>query len=516
MKIRYENISMKIDRKKNAIRGTIVGIFTKLYQMVLPFITRTIIIQILGKKYAGLNGLFTSILQVLNLAELGVGATLVFSMYKPIVDDDKKKLCQLLELYKKYYFYIGFFVLIAGIIVMPFLPFLIKEVVPNEINIYIIYLMTLIPTILSYWMFSYRGSLLSAYQREDIISLVNMVSETIKTLLQIGVLLLFKSYYLFLAAVIISQIFQNILILIVTVKKYPDIIPNGELSKEEKKKISEKVRDLFTAKLGGTITNAADSIVISACLGLTMLALYQNYFYVLSAVIALFNVFYCACRAGIGNSLIIGNKKQNYEIFEKFFFIAAFAMCIATCCFASLFQPFIELWMGSGSLLDYKIVVLLCAYFYVYEIAMPFAIFKDAAGIWKQDRFRPLIGGIVNLAVNLFLVRYLGLYGVLLSTVISYLLINIPWLMVNSFKYIFNQKIYSFLPKLLYYSVLTVFISVMTFHICKGIQSGSLWKDIFLKLLICTIIPGLFFMCTNIRTKEGKYFVGELLKWRRK
>ena len=168
---------MRIERTKNASRNIVFGILLKVYQMIVPFIMRTAIIYLLGAQYLGLNSLYASILQVLNLAELGVGSAMVYSMYKPIAEDDHKTICALMALYKKYYTIIGIIILIVGGILTPFIPSLIRmDTVPQDVNVYVLYWLNLGATVLSYWLFAYKNCLLSAYQRTDIISKISILS----------------------------------------------------------------------------------------------------------------------------------------------------------------------------------------------------------------------------------------------------------------------------------------------------------------------------------------------------
>ena len=186
---------MKIERTKNAKRNMIFGTALKLYQILLPFVMRTAMVYCLGVQYLGLNSLFTSILQVLNLAELGVGSAMVFSMYRPIAEEDHKTICALINLYKWYYRIIGVVVMVAGLILLPFIPHLINGEVPKDINVYVLYLLNLGATVLTYWLFAYRNSVLQGYQRSDVVSKVNIVTDTVKYALQIGALFIFQNYY---------------------------------------------------------------------------------------------------------------------------------------------------------------------------------------------------------------------------------------------------------------------------------------------------------------------------------
>lgn len=275
---------MKIDKTRNASRNITFGILLKVYQIFLPFLMRTIMMYTIGVQYLGLNSLFSSILQVLNLAELGVGSAMVFSMYKPIAEDDENTICALLKLYRLYYRFIGIFILIFGILIIPFLPKLISGNIPSDMNLYILYILNLGATVLTYWLFAYRNSVLQAYQRTDVISKITISTETLKYFLQFIVLLIYKNYYFFLIILLISQVINNIIVAIISKRMFPNLVPKGNLDRNMVKSINNKIRDLFTSKLGYTIVSSADTIVISAFLGLTVLAKYQNYYYILNSM----------------------------------------------------------------------------------------------------------------------------------------------------------------------------------------------------------------------------------------
>lgn len=494
---------MRIERTKNAVKNIIFGILLKIFQIIIPFLMRTALIYTLGVEYLGLNSLFTSILQVLNLAELGVGSAMVFSMYKPIAEDDSKTICALMKLYKKYYRIIGWVVLIAGIIVCPFVPYLIKGDLPGELNVYILYIINLLATVFSYWLFAYKNSLLQAFQRIDTISKVTMFVNTIQYTLQFIVLFLLKNYYCYIILTLLGQIMVNIITSIVVSKMYPEYKAIGNLEKSKIKGINRRVKDLFTSRIGGLIVNSADSIVISAFLGLTMLAVYQNYYYILTAIITLVAVIFSSCTAGIGNSIITETEEKNYKDLKKITFIVGWIAGICTCCFLNLFQPFMTWWVGSDLLLDYSCVICLCIYFWVYEINTLLITYKDAAGIWHKDRFRPLITAITNLTLNLILVRYIGIYGVILSTVISTVVVGLPWLLYNLFTEIFKRDIKEYVCNLIKYVFATIVMSLFTYVCCNLIQGYSI-LIILVKAIICVVISTIIWIVVFKRTDEMK------------
>ena len=228
---------MRIQRTKNASRNMIFGVVQKVYQIIIPFVMRTIMIHYMGISYAGLNNLFTSILQVLNLSELGIGAALIYSMYDPIAKDDTKKICALMSLYRTCFRVIGIVIFVIGCLLLPFLPELISGTIPEGLNLYTLYLMYLGNTVLSYWLFAYKNSLLYSHQRTDVYSKVVLITNTIQYILQVYALLVIQNYYVYLAVSIISQLITNILTARVVDTMYPNYQPRGSVDKETIKDI---------------------------------------------------------------------------------------------------------------------------------------------------------------------------------------------------------------------------------------------------------------------------------------
>lgn len=495
---------MRIERTKNATRNIAFGIAQKVYQTVLPFIMRTAIIYYMGVQYLGLNSLFASILQVLNLAELGVSSAMVFSMYKPIADDDKGRICALMGLYKMYYRYIGLIIAVVGIVITPIVPKLIQGELPNGVNIYVLYLLNLSATVLTYWLFAYKNALLQAHQRTDVVSKITLLVDTFKFLAQIIVLRLFKNYYLYVIVVLLSQALSNVITAFFASKMYPEYVAKGRLDDIEVKEINRRIRDLFTSKVGAVIVNSADAIVISAFLGLTMLAIYQNYFFILTAVLSFVTVVFNSCTAGIGNSLITETCEKNFNDFKKFTFIISWIAGVCSCCFLNLYQPFMEIWVGKNLLLEFSAVICFCVYYYVYEINQLLNTYKDAGGIWHKDRFRPLVTALFNLTLNIVMVQFWGIYGVLLSTVLSMLLIGMPWILVNLFSTLFERKsLKEYLKKVMLYAIVSFFSCCLTYFLCNQIRMGA-WTTLIIKQIICLLVPNIVFYVIYRNLQEFK------------
>lgn len=471
---------------------------------------RTAMIYFMGVHYTGLNSLFSSVLHILNLAELGVGSAMVFSMYKPIVEDDEATICALMGLYRKYYRVIGLVIGAVGLALTPAIPYLIKGDVPGELNIYVLYLLNLGATVLSYWLFAYKNCLLSAHQRTDVSSIVTILTTTLQYGIQLLVMLLWKNYYLYLITALATQAMNNVVTAAVTSRMYPRYAPKGKLSREETGKINRRIRDLFTGKLGSVILNSADSVVISAFLGLTVLTVYQNYYFIMSSVLGVIEIILQSIMAGLGNSYVTETKEKNFRDLEKFSFLFLWLTGVCVCCFLGLYQPFMELWVGKELMLQYSAVVSFAVYFFVCCLNRLLNVYKDAAGLWHEDRFRPLATALLNLVLNLLLVNIWGLYGILFSTVISILALGMPWLLRNIFTVFFPKELLAgYLRQILKMVSLAALAGALVWLLCLPVRF-ELWLPekvglivtLAVRTVICATVPNVLFFAVLRRDRQ--------------
>ena len=501
---------MKIERTKNATRNIMFNGMSQMMSMLIPFIMRSIILNFLGVEYLGLGGLFRSILSILNLAELGVGSAMVFSMYKPIAEDDTETICALMKLYRKFYRIIGLFILTVGLILTPFLPNLINGEVTADVNIYVLYYMNLGSTVLSYWLFAYKNCLLSAHQRGDISSKIAIVVHLTEYVLKILALILFRNYYMYLAIQIIAQVANNIFVALRVSKKYPNYSPRGNLPKEKVHGIASRVRDLFTSNFSYVISNSADTLVISSFLGLTVLAIYQNYYFIISSLKTLIEVIVGACLAGIGNSLVTESTEKNYRDFKKMTILFGWLMSVSGPMLLCMYQPFMYIWMGEENMLEFGYVICFVIYFYSIGMNKLTSMFKDAAGIWKIDKWRPLTAAFVNLALNLATVNWIGLYGVLLSTVISIVFIQIPWIFHNLFKAVFpHEHLWEYVRMFSSIVAIEFICCIASWFACSFINMG-VWPTLFINASISFVIPNIIFFAVYGRNEMFKESVAQI------
>lgn len=490
---------MRFARTKNTLRNIAFGSVNRLINIVLPFASRTVILYTMGTQYLGLSSLFTSILSFLSLTELGIGAAMVYSMYKPIAENDHATICALLSLYKKLYRIIGTVILLLGLSLMPFLKILVPEELPPDINLYLLYFIYLINAVLSYWLFAYKNALLQAYQRSDINSKIASVITVASYTVMLASLYLTRNYYAYVIWLPIFTVLTNILRLIFVNRNFPELAPEGEVSPELKKSIFRKTTALIGTKLNTVVLNAADNLVMSAFLGLTVIAMYGNYHYIMSSIIGFLGIAYSSMTAGLGNSLQTDSLDTNYRNFEKFSFINSWMVGWCTVCLVCLYQPFMRIWVGEGLMFPFYVVLEMGLYFYVYQIRKIPVVYKDAAGIWWEDRFRPYVCMIVNVVLNITLVQVIGISGIILSTVFS-LFVSIPWENYTIFRYVFHRSSKPYYGRMFLSALTMLLAGAVTLWLCS--LQGEGIHAFLLKGCICLIVPNVIFAVLNCRRQE--------------
>lgn len=501
---------MTNNRTTNTVRNIVCGIINKIICLIIPFFIRTIMIKKMGSEYLGLNSLFTSILQVLNLTELGFSSAIVFSMYKPIANNDKKIICALMNFYKRIYRIIGVVILTVGLLITPLIPRLINGSVPKDINIYILYILYLLNTVITYFLFAYKSALLNAEQRTDIISNINSVISIILYVTQIIIMITIKNYYLFVILIGITNILNNIVISIVADKKYPELKCKGEIDKTTKEDIKKRVYGLMIQKICATTRNSLDSIFLSMFLGLNIVAIYNNYYTIMNGVISILSILTSSMIASIGNSIVTDSIQKNYKDLEKFNFIYMWISGFCTIFMLCEYQTFMKLWMGEKFLFPMTSVVLFCIYFYLLKVGDILSSYYQATGLWYEGKYRAFAETILNIILNYILGKFFGVNGIICATIISLFLINFLYGSTIIFKYYFKEiSPLGYFSKHFLYFFSTLLSCVVTYYFCNFISFGNM-IDLLLRAIICLIVPNVIFLIIYMKNEqflESKRFI---------
>lgn len=481
---------MAESRIVNTNKNILGGIINRVITLFLPFLVRTAIIYTFGAEYLGLNSLYSAILNVLSLAELGFGSAMVFSMYKPIAENNVEEVCALLNLYRRIYRIIGSFILITGLALLPFLDHLIKGSPPEGMNIYILYVIFLTGTVLSYFLYAYKSSILTAAQHGYIMTNVSSVMSIVQEVIKFLVIIIFKDFYLYCLVALPFTIIYNLIVNYIVNRDYPQYKCYGTLAKDIVTDIKKRVTGLFMYKICYVFRDMFGSIVISAFIGLTVLGEYNNYMYIYNSVAGILLLLRGSMQASIGNSIAVETESKNHADFRRFQCIYMFLSIWATICLLSLFQPFVTVWIGEQYLLDNLTMLSFCIMFLFSTNGDMCMTYRHAAGLWWQDRYRPVVESIVNVGLCFLLVKPYGVLGVTISGSFCLVFINAVWASWVLYRYYFKSfKQISYLKRLVFYFVVGVIGAAAVWFICYAIPVKGSVARLICNALVCIIVP---------------------------
>lgn len=483
---------MRLDRSANARKNIAWGLLNKIVFMVFPFVIRVMIIDYIGVEFLGLDSLYISILQVLNLAELGFSSAVVYHMYKPVANDDYNTLCALLNYYRKVYRYVGLTIGCIGLCLLPFIPLFIHGDVPKNINCYILYIIYLGNAVSSYWLFAYKQSLLEVYQKQYVVLNVNMVTTLLGYIVKILILILTGNCYLYAVVFVATTLVNNITLNYYTKKLFPQIVCRGNISSDMRMDIKEKIKGLMIGKISGLAISSCDSIFVSYFLGLVQTAIYNNYFMILNGVIGFFLMIYSALVGGVGNSAVLDSKETNYENMLRLNFLYMWLSGVAATCLVCLYQPFMETVFGKELMFPIGVVVCFAAFFYVMRIGDMLTVYSQAHGLWWSTRYINIIRMLVNMTLNYVLGLYLGVYGIILASIIT--MISCSFI---ASAYVIISNVFGFGIKR-YYKTHTIYMIITSLVVYIAYQAVvvlplSGWWAFSIRLLVCLIVSNLLF-----------------------
>ena len=421
----------KQSRLENSLRNTVAGIASQILSMILGLAVRTVFIRSLSAEYLGVNGLFSNILTMLSLAEMGVGAAIVFNMYKPLAEGDELQVAKLMNLYRKAYTVIGIVVAGIGLCLAPYLGVIIRDQ-PDIPQLMLIYLLYLANTVSSYF-FAYRRSIFTADQRERVIKECNMITITIRSIIQIVVLLIWKDFIAYLLIQIVCTFCENVFISLYADRCYPFLnkFRSEELNKSKKDEIFNNIKATFVYKLGGVVLNGTDNIIISAINGVTSVGLLSNYTLLTGSVETFLNGVNHSITGSIGNYIAIEDTDSHERLLINTTFINFILYGVVFVGSVGVLNPLVEWWAGKNYLLSTATIIVHCFNIYISGTITSVWTFRATMGLFKYGKWRPLFSAIINVVVSIWWGREFGLIGVLLGTTFTRVVTNLwydPWI----------------------------------------------------------------------------------------
>lgn len=498
----------KETRTKNSIRNSSTSIITQVLTVIMDFAVKTIFIYTLGSEYLGINGLFANIITLLSLADLGIGIAIPYSLYKPLADNDQHQIQILMKFYRKIYTYIGIIVLVVGISLTPFLPFIIKEM-PNIEGIYFIYILFVTHSALSYF-FVYKRFLIESDQKGYIIYKISFICNVLLNITRVIILFVTKNYILFLFCSIIFVLIQNFWYSYKANQLYPFIKEktNDTISKKDFLEIKTNVSALLIYKIGSVITNGTDNIIISKFIGLVTVGFYSNYILIINSLNNILLQIFNAMTASIGN-LVATNNERSKIIYEKLNFFNFWIYSLCSICLFILINPFINLWIGSSYNLGFFVALFISLNFYIAGMQSVTNSFRTAYGLFYKAKFRPITMVILNIIISVILVKPFGVVGVLMGTIISRILTT-AWLdPYIIYKYGFKKNPKEYYITYFYYLMIFILSTAFIYYITKFIPISNFIIWVIVAIIIVLLYNIIIYLLFH-KTEEFSYFMDKI------
>lgn len=500
-----------MSRTANTGKNFAFSVLSIFLNSILGFITRTVFIKEIGITYLGANGLFTNILSMLSLTELGIGSAIAFSLYKPLAENDIKTIKSLMYFYKKAYRYIALVITVMGLGIIPFLDVLIKD--PGEMkHIPLIYCVFLYNTVISY-LFTYKITLLSADQKSYLMTNVNMIIGIVTSGVQFIIIIVFKNYFVYLFVGAFINTFQWYFVNKYIFKRYPylkekDIEP---LDSENKKTITKNVKAMIFHKMGELCINQTDNIVISSFINIATVGLYNNYYMLINIVNRFALSFFNAASASLGNLIATESYDKRYIVFKRYNFLGFWVFGWTGICLYVLLNPFIELWLGQEYLIDQFTLSLVIFNYYLVGMRTTIGNVKMAAGLYAQDQWAPLVQSAINLIVSIVGAIHIGLAGVFLGTVVSSICVPCWFRPLIVYKYTFKRSPKEYFVEYFKY-IAIVFMGLVCVEGINQFIANRLALNMYLnfviEMIVCTLIPNLIVIIIFHKNEEFNYVIG--------
>lgn len=504
-------------RTSNGIKNILSNLGLKLLMLGLQFATRTIFIHNLGSIYNGINSLLTSILSFLNIAELGIGSAIVFAMYKPVAEENHEKTNQYLAYYKRVYHLLGLVVIGVGLAMMPFIPYMMEEAteIINKSEIYVVYALYLVSSASSYYVYAYRGGLITANQHDYRLTPINYTASVLIVIAQ-GVSLIifdgFLGFCIYVALPIVISIIRSLINGIYALKWYPYIkeTPKGKLDKSEIKEIHKNVLGLAISKISTIINNSVDSIVISAMIGVTILGKYYNYQTLILMVSSFVGILFTSLVPSVGNLNAEASVEHKKRIFNVMYFASFWIYGMCTVCYFTVVQPFVVIWIGNENVINsIFLIVIICINFLTQGLCSPVDVFRAGCGLYYQGKYRPIFTVIFNIGFSVLFGYFIGLPGIILATILSRF-ITMWWYDAHIvFKYAFNEKCHKYLIDYLIKMLFVCVVTAIAYLICLQLPLVGVWK-VLTNFVISVVLFNVIFLLFFGRTSEMKYFVNAI------
>lgn len=500
-----------MSRTRNSLMNISTNVIGQIIQMILQFVSRTIFVWFLSEEYLGVNGLFGNILNLLSLTELGFGTAIIYSLYKPIAENDKRHIVQLMNMYRRIYSIVAFVILGIGLLLVPFLDYFIagENTIPNLKLLYILYLLN---TVVSYFLI-YKKSLIEANQKQYICTVYQKTFSIIQNIVQIFVLFLTHNYILYLLVMIFCNVMTNVCISMKANRMYP-WLKHGDRSlpdKMERRAIYKNTLAMSMHKLGTVCVNSTDNLLMSALVSLGSVGIYSNYTLITGNVSLFAGLIYNSLTASIGNLGAAEGKQKLYDTYKTLNFFCFIVTSFCTLCLFSLLNPFLTVWIGSKYTFNISVVAIITLNYYLSGMRQMTLKFRDALGIFWHDRYKAVAEAVINLVCSFALTKIYGIIGIFIGTTVCNICVNLwvePYIL---YKYGFQQSSKEYYFEYVKYTVFTLSVAIILYMMNQWLTGTGIILFC-VKVCLTVFIYIIVFMITFSKKQEFKRLLSILIR----
>lgn len=504
----------KESRTRNSLMNIATGISGQFLSTILKFITRTVFIHTLGTAYLGINGLFSNILTMLSLTELGLDTAINFKLYKPLAERDEHSVRVLMKFYKQAYRVIGFIILLIGLAIIPTLRFIIKDYDSLEalgINAVFIFILYLLQSVSSYLFFAYRSAVIKAAQKNYIINNVEIVMSVITNIVQIIILYVWHDFVLYTASVVLFVIIKNGINAIYAQKMFPVFFTKEE-DKLTKNEVIDLLKDcgaLFVYRMNSIVLKATDNLVLSTFIGLEIVGLYSNYLMFYTTINTFLSRIYSSVKASMGNLFTTAEVSKSYFFFEVMNLITAIFYGTAGIGVAVLANEVIEIWIGPDYIIPQPLPILIGIEILLKGLKTNLGQIRNISGAFRQMWFRPVLSVIINFIISIVAVQFWGIYGVLMGTIAADVFTNllIDPKIIHEYSFKRYKPVSYYYKKNGIYLITLLVVGVIVAFLSSVILPGRGWISVIVQILVCGIIAPTALILLNYRKPECRYLI---------
>lgn len=501
---------MNASRSKRTVQNMTIGFIYQAMSVVLSFISRTVFIRTLGAEYLGLNGIFSDVLTLLSMADLGFSTAMAYTFYKPLAEDDHETIAALIGFYRKVYNVIAAAVTVLGLCCVPFLRYIVntKEDIPN-LEIY--YLFSLISVVTSY-LFVYKTTLLTADQKDFKVVSVRMVTTFMKSVFQIVILLLWKNYILYLAIGTFFALLNNFIASAKAEKEYP-YIRNIEkkigIGSEIKKNIVSNMKSVFIYKFSTTMFNATDNIIISMVVSTAAVGLYSNYLMISNKLLLVEQIIFSSMTAGIGNVIARESTEKRFTVFKSMQSLSYIFCGILTSVFCVMINDIICVWLGEDYLLSFKLVIAVSLNTYLGSALLPLWIYRDATGLYQKTKYIMLIAAIENIVLSVVMGKMIGVAGVIFASAIARLTTSCWYEPKVLYKEYFDMNVSGYYMGLLRNAAFSMLVTAIIYLIAVRFPVNT-WYELIVKGIAVGTICSIIFVLAYFKTEGAQNIIQKI------